>query len=171
MYLASALPSKDVLSAAQRQPLNPGSLPAALTPEALFSEHDSMPRNRKIAEAFFYAGFIERWGSGTLRMAEELQAAKLPPPEFLSESGRFLVIFYKESLTEERLRKMELSVRQIKAVFYVKEHGSISNTEYQQLAEVSKRTATRDLNVLKSKDILMIDGSTGKGTVYKLKGP
>lgn len=150
---------------------NPGSLPAALTPEALFSEHDSMPRNRKIAEAFFYAGFIERWGSGTLRMAEELQTAKLPAPEFLSEPGRFRVIFYKELLTEERLRKMELSARQVKAVLYVKEHGSISNSEYQKIAEVSERTATRDLNFLKSKNIFLTKGSSGRGTVYKLKAP
>lgn len=150
---------------------NPGSLPAALTPDSLFSEHDSMPRNRKIAESFFYAGFIERWGSGTLRMAEELKSAKLPSPEFLSESGRFRVIFYKELLTEERLSKMELSARQIKAVFYVKEHGSISNSEYQKIAQVSERTSTRDLNFLKSKDIFITDGSAGRGTVYKLKTP
>ncbi len=104
-------------------------------------------------------------------MKNSLRANLLINLVFLSESGRFRVIFYKELLTEERLRKMELSARQVKAVFYVREHGSISNTEYQQLAEVSKRTATRDLNILKSKDILMIDGSTGKGTIYKLKGP
>ncbi len=150
---------------------NPGSLPPALTTEALFYEHDSMPRNRKIAESFFFAGFIERWGSGTLRMVEVLQDAKLPSPEFLSEPGRFRVIFYKEFLTEERLKKLELSPRQIKAVFYVKKHGSISNSEYQKIAEISERTATRDLTSLKLKDIFITDGVRGRGTIYKLKTP
>lgn len=72
---------------------NVGSLPAALSLEALFHDHDSMPRNRKIAEAFYYAGFIERWGSGTLRMADELKAANLPPPLFEScPSGKLVCI-------------------------------------------------------------------------------
>lgn len=150
---------------------NPGSLPSALTPEALFYEHDSMPRNRKIAESFFYAGLIERWGSGTLRIAEELLVAKFPAPQFISESGRFRVTFYKELLSEEQLKKLELSTRQIKAVNYAKAHGSISNSEYQRIAEVSQRTATRDLNLLKSKGIFISEGSTGRGTLYRLKTP
>lgn len=48
-----------------------------------------MPRNRKIAESFFYVGFIERWGSGTLRIIEEMKTAGLPSPRFLSKSGHF----------------------------------------------------------------------------------
>jgi ATP-dependent DNA helicase RecG len=148
---------------------NAGSLPPALTPEVLLQEHDSMPRNRKIADAFFYSGLIERWGSGTLRIAEELLAAKLPAPQFVSESGRFRVTFYKELFAEQQLKKMALTTRQIKAVAYVKEHGSISNSEYQEIAKVSQRTATRDLNLLKMKDIFIAEGATGRGTVYKLK--
>jgi ATP-dependent DNA helicase RecG len=149
---------------------NAGGLPPALTTEALFQEHDSMPRNRKIADAFFYSGLIERWGSGTLRIAEELHAAKLPAPHFVSDSGRFRVTFYKE-LTEEQFKKLELTPRQVKAVLYVKEHGRISNSEYQAVANVSERTATRELQLLKSKNILISEGSTGRGTVYKLKPP
>lgn len=39
---------------------NAGSLPSSLTPDDLFDEHDSVPRNRKIAQVFYAAGFIER---------------------------------------------------------------------------------------------------------------
>lgn len=150
---------------------NAGSLPLALTTEELFHEHDSMPRNRKIAESFFYAGFIERWGSGTLRMVEELQGAGLPLPQFRSESGHFSLSFYKKVLTEESFNKMELSERQLKAVAYTKEHGSISNAEYQTIAGVSKRTATRELNLLKEKGVLVSEGVSGRAVIYKLKGP
>lgn len=73
--------------------------------------------------------------------------------------------------SEEQLKKMELSIRQIKGVTYAKEHGSISNSEYQRVAEVSQRTATRDLNLLKSKGIFISEGSTGRGTLYRLKTP
>lgn len=149
---------------------NAGSLPPALTPEVLFHEHDSLPRNRKIAEAFFYAGFIERWGSGTLRMVEELKAASFPPPQFESTSGRFHLVFYKDLLADEFLKKMKLSERQRKAVAYIKEHGSISNSEYQTLTGISKSTATRELNELKEKGILVSEGTTGRGAKYLLKG-
>jgi len=69
---------------------------------------------------------------------------------------------------------MDLSERQLQAIAYVKEHGSIANLEYQKLTEVSKRTASRELNDLKTKNILVSEGGTGRGTVYRLqtkKGP
>jgi ATP-dependent DNA helicase RecG len=84
--------------------------------------------------------------------------------------GRFKLIFYKELLNTAQLRKMGLSERQIQAIAYVKEHGSISNMEYQLLAKVSKSTATRDLNLLKDKEIPSSEGITWRGIVYKLKG-
>ena len=49
---------------------NPGALPAPLTVEDLKRPHDSLPRNPRVADAFFQAGFIEAWGSGTLRMID-----------------------------------------------------------------------------------------------------
>lgn len=149
---------------------NAGTLPAPLTPDVLFKEHDSMPRNRKIAEVFFYMGLIERWGSGTIRIAEELENAGLPIPEFYSEAGRFKLTFYKQFLTEERLNEMGLSDRQCIAIAYLREHGTITNTDYQGIASVAKRTATRDLNELTSKGILIAEGgSRGRGKCYRLK--
>lgn len=149
---------------------NSGNLPPGLTPEDLFHEHDSIPRNRCIADAFFYSGLIERWGSGTLRIIEELAAFNLPSPQFISEPGRFKAIFYKEFITRDYLKKSHLSKRQLDAIAYVKEHGSISNTEYQSLTGVSKATATRDLNLLREEGIFILEGSTGRGSIYKIKG-
>jgi len=148
---------------------NPGGLPSSLTPDLLLREHDSIPRNRKIAEAFFFAGLIERWGSGTLRMAAELEAAGMPLPTFTSEPGRFRLTFHKEVLAEDRLRNKGLSERQLLAVAYTKEHETISNSDYQTIAGVSKSTATRELNELKAKDILVAEGTGGRGTIYRLK--
>jgi ATP-dependent DNA helicase RecG len=149
---------------------NAGSLPPSLTPDLLFQEHDSIPRNRKIAEVFFYMGLIERWGSGTLRIVEELEKANLPRPEFVSEPGRFRLVFRKELFTDERLQELELSERQLKAIAFVKSRGHISNTEYQDVTGVSKRTATRELNELISKDVLVSEGGPrGRGRVYRLK--
>lgn len=148
---------------------NAGGLPPSLTPDLLLREHDSIPRNRKIAEAFFYAGLIERWGSGTTRMAAELDTAGMPLPEFTSEPGRFRLTFHRELFTEDHLKNMGLSERQLLAVAYVKEHETISNTEYQKIAGVSKSTATRELNELKTKNVLVAEGAGGRGTIYRLK--
>lgn len=150
---------------------NAGSLPPPLTPEILLGEHDSIPRNRKIAEAFFYMGLIERWGSGTTRMASELQKEGFPKPQFESMAGRFKVTFFKQVLVEQPFKKYRLSERQLLAIEYVKEHGSISNAEYQTVTGVSNRTALRDLKELKLKGILISTGGTGRGVAYRLNTP
>lgn len=147
---------------------NSGSLPPPLTPELLLGEHDSIPRNRKIAEAFFYMGLIERWGSGTTRMASELQKEGFPKPRFESNAGRFKVTFFKQIVKEQHIEKYGLSERQLLAIQYIKDHGSISNAEYQTITGVSDRTALRDLKELKQKEILISAEGTGRGIVYRL---
>ncbi|WP_240913588.1 DeoR family transcriptional regulator [Thermococcus sp. JdF3] len=54
----------------------------------------------------------------------------------------------KDIYTRDYLRKLGLNERQIKAVLYVKENGKIGNKEYQELFNVSRQTATRDLSDL-----------------------
>ena len=46
---------------------NEGQLPENWTVEKLKQKHSSMPYNPDIASAFFRAGIIEAWGSGTLK--------------------------------------------------------------------------------------------------------
>ena len=179
--LINALCHRDYTSAAHSQIRlyddrleiwNPGALPSPLTPELLFKEHDSIPRNRKIAEIFFYMGLIERWGSGTLRIVAELQAAGLPLPTFDSKSGRFQVIFYKKS-AQQFQENPDLSETQLIAIQYVKDRGSISNAEYQNITKTSKRTASRELQELKLKGVFTTTDARqrGRGLRYKLMGP
>lgn len=149
---------------------NAGSLPLGLTTEMLFKEHDSFPRNRRIAEAFFYMGLIERWGSGTTRIAKELQAYKHPLPKFKSEAGTFRLYFYRVNTDYKEVEPLlNLTERQLKAVEYVKQHGSITNTKYQEIAQITKRTATRELKKLTDIKIFIQEGITGHGTKYKIK--
>lgn len=60
-----------------------------------------------------------------------------------------------------------LSVRQQKAMEYVKEHGSISNKIYQEINSVSMPTATRDLAEMVAAQLLDPQGS-GRSAVYIL---
>jgi len=148
---------------------NPGGLPSPLRLEELKREHPSIPRNRLIAEMFFYIGWIERWGRGIQKMLDECAAAGLPEPDFEERTGGLWVTFCKDILTEERLRSLGLNERQVRAVLYIKERGRITNAEYQQLCKVSKRTASMDLSELGTKGLLERVGTTGKGTYYRLK--
>jgi ATP-dependent DNA helicase RecG len=148
---------------------SPGELPPPLTPQALYGPHASVLRNPLLAQAFYFAGVIERWGTGTTRIVELCRQQGLPEPEFAQWQGGVRVTFAKDPYTPERLRAMGLSDRQIQAVLYVKEHGQITNTDYQGIARVSKPTATRDLEELVSKGVLEKLGITGRGVRYVLR--
>ena len=70
-----------------------GSLHFGLTPEELFAPHESRPWNPLIARTFYRRGVIEKWGSGTLKMAELTSSAGLPIPEIEDASGCVTVRF------------------------------------------------------------------------------
>jgi len=150
---------------------NPGGLPEGITIEQLKKPHRSYLRNPLIAKVFYLAGYIEQYGSGTVRMVELMKEADLPEPEYKEEMSGFSVYFYKDIYTEENLRKLGLNERQIKAVMYVKRKEKITNMEYQKICNTSARTATRDLTDLVGRDIFEQIGITGKGTSYILKTP
>jgi ATP-dependent DNA helicase RecG len=149
--------------------LNPGGLAPPLRLEDLKRPHRSVPRNRKIAEMFFYAGWIEQWGRGIQKMLDECAAAGLPEPDFAESQGALWLTFRKDILTEEYLRTLGLNERQIKAMLYVKEKARITNLEYQRLCQISKRTASDELGALEAKGLLERVGTRGKGTYYQLR--
>ncbi len=146
--------------------MNPGSLPPEITIEMLKSEHPSKPRNPLLANIFFYAGFIETWGRGTIKIIEACKNYGLPEPEF-ENNGFMKVSFYKDIYTEENLRKMGLNERQIKAVMYVKERGKITNKEYREINLVSDETARLDLLNLVQRNILKAKGK-GRNVYYTI---
>ena len=83
------------------------------------------------------------------------------------QDGGFIITLFKNNLTEEQLIKLGLNERQLKAVFFVKEKGSITNSGYQLLNKTSDRTALRDLETLTELNVLIKEGEK-KGTCYKL---
>lgn len=150
---------------------NEGSLPEDLTFEDLKKKHSSRPHNPILASAFFKGGLIEAWGRGTIKIINECKKAGLPEPIIEYSSGGISVTILKNQFNEKNLIEIGLSVRQIKAVEYLKENKSITNKIYQEICEVSKATATRDLTELIEKfKLLERSGEVGAGTSYKLIG-
>ena len=79
---------------------NEGELPTGYTPETLFKQHSSRPRNKNIANAFFKAGFIDAWGRGYKKIREGFEAAGLPMPVVENFCGGVKVTFQRKTATE-----------------------------------------------------------------------
>jgi len=148
---------------------NEGGLLSGLTIEDLKRNHPSKARNKLLADVFFKAGLIEAWGRGTLNIINAFNEREMPEPSFSEKAGGFELIFRKDIIYLEHLRTIGLKDRQIKAVLFVKESGSINNSKYQGLTGTTKKTATRDLQELVEYGIFEKTGSTGRGVKYTLK--
>lgn len=94
--------------------------------------------------------------------------AELPEPEMKESSGGFQVTIFKETLTEEQLKKLGLNARQLKAVLYLKDHSRITTSEYQIINDTSSRTAFRDLEQLTNLKLIDRIGEK-KGSYYQLR--
>jgi len=148
--------------------MNEGKLPPEVPVESLKKEHLSRPRNELLARVFYYAGFIEAWGRGTLKIIENCKKQGLPEPDFIEEYGVMKVVFYKDIYTEENLKKMGLNERQIKIIKYIKEHKSVSLSVFKDMIpDVSEKTLYRDLQELVNRGLLKKIGKK-KGTKYEL---
>jgi len=150
---------------------NEGHLPEDWTINNLLKEHSSRPFNPDIANAFFRSGYIESWGRGISKMTELCVAIGLPKPSYLVEGSDFWVVFRKDIYYAEHLQSLGLNDRQVKAVLFVKEKGKITNSDYQALNDISKRTATTELTELADKfKVLTKIGTSGAGIYYKIVG-
>ena len=76
---------------------------------------------------------------------------------------------WREWLTEDALNKLDLTDRQREGVRHVKKTGKITNSEYQDLVGVTRKTAARDLDGLVEKGVLDRVG-TKRGAHYVLAG-
>ena len=61
---------------------NPGHFPPPITPALLREEHPSVPTNPLLARALHLAGYIEQWGTGTLRVIAAMRDNGNPEPLF-----------------------------------------------------------------------------------------
>lgn len=145
-----------------------GFLPEPLTLGELKRDHMSILRNPLIGNCFFWIKFIEHWGTGTNRIIDACVNHGLPEPVFEELSGS-LVVTLRNRVTEEALRGMGLNERQLKVISYLEEHECITNKEYQMLFDVSRITATRDLNLLEGKNIFKRIGTGKRDLKYILK--
>jgi len=147
---------------------NPGGLPAGMTVDDLKQLHESKPRNKLVADAFFLIKYIEQFGTGIGRMLKDCRDAGLPEPEFESRAGAFRTVFTRATSLERQTRGLALSPRQMQAVRQATDRGRITLADYAKLVDMPRRTLQRDLKELVGKGVLVKRG-TARTTWYEPK--
>lgn len=123
---------------------NPGHLPSPLTLASLRERHPSVPPNPFIARALYLAGYIEEWGTGTLRVIESMRAAGNPEVVFdcPGESGIRVV------LPLPGAQPFGVSHRASRTLAKLSVGLPFRSADYAEAAGVSVRTAVSDLSGL-----------------------
>ena len=148
--------------------ISPGGLPGYITLENIVDEHFS--RNPRIVAGLFQWGYIEELGLGIDRMIEEMLRAGHPAPAFRATPYSFTVTLY-NVLERPVVPDWERSMneRQLRALHYLRQQGSITNREYRELCpDVSAETIRLDLVDLTKRGLILKVG-TKRGTYYILK--
>ncbi len=144
-----------------------GDLPDQLSIDDLKRDHNSILRNRLMANAFYKAGLIETWGRGTLTVMEECKKHGLLEPLIEENQGGIAITIFSDIYNENFLSKLDLNDRQKQAIQYVKKNGFITNSIHRELFGVTHQTAIRDIDQLVNQKMLQKKG-IGRTTKYMI---
>lgn len=139
---------------------NPGKL-EGLTIEELSKDHTSVVKNPHIAQALYIAGFIDRWGSGTLKMTNYMREQRLRAPEFVTNGSFYVRLYY---------AKQFLNQREEFAIEKIKSENKVTPKEIANKFKVSITAAVSDLKRLVGHGIIEKIGK-GKGSYYTFAKP
>ena len=159
---------------------NYGLLPKELTPAALLQKHSSYPRNHNIANVFYKAGFVESWGRGFKKIAEEFERASLPLPTIEENGGGVMAIIQRKTVDEViaardgnvgnmsvtnvgNVSVRKLSGRQRNIISMIEENPFVTAKEMSVTMSVTKRTIERNLSVLQKARIIRHEGRVNAG--------
>ena len=78
--------------------MNPGTLPRGWTAETLLTTHESIARNKVIAKALDWAGYVERSGHGTEFIIEKCEAQGLATPQYKLDAAIFHTIIWRKTV-------------------------------------------------------------------------
>ena len=136
---------------------NAGSLPHGYSVEQLTTAHLSFPRNKRIAEAFYKAGFIESWGRGIQQVQKAFLQNNLPVPVFEEQFDGTSVVLSRnngfkkvKNGTKDSTKDgtKELTDRQLVIIELLYQNGTINIPDLAQKTNVTERTIKRDISML-----------------------
>lgn len=157
---------------------SPGKLIPPLTIATLESANP-LHRNKIICDIFSKTGYMEHYGTGISRMKKTMLEEGLKEPKF-EEMGEFFKVtlwardentinpeLYKNN--RNPLDKLGLNERQIKAfALMVNENKTFTINNYLNCFEISRVTASKDLNKLESLNLIN-KVKKGRSYIYYVK--
>ena len=145
--------------------MNAGELPDELTIEDLKKYHVSIPRNALLADVFYKAGFIEIWGSGTLKIIEACKINGMPEPVFNQGKGIFEITFFINKDLMHVGKDVGKDLKgSLKAVYdLIKADSKITIPNIAENTGLSERTIERNIAELKKLNLIMRIGGRKEG--------
>ena len=148
---------------------NPGQFPYDHSPEEFIKGREkSIPRNPLIADTFYYAKDIERWGSGFKRIVDECKAAGVRVTFENIKTG-FVVTFYRPGAktAPEKAKKVEGVSEGVKLlVEHIRENPGLRVPSISRAIHIAPKTLERWLRKLKSEGKVNFKGSAKIGGYY-----
>ena len=139
---------------------SPGALPSNIKPEDLKDRHPSYLRNAILANVFYRRGWVERWGTGTIKMTEYCNLNGTPEPEFCEYGGGFEVVFpFKDPMNtapQKIVQDPDLTMRQKEIINILETSEGRPLKEIQALLgdSISESRLRHDLSSMKHLGII-----------------
>lgn len=139
----------------------PGGLPAGLSEDEYLNGQISLLRNPIIGNVFFRLKYIEKFGTGIMRINYAYKNILVKPEyRIFSNSVRIILPVIKSDYKLNEAEKRLINI--------LTDSGSMTRNEVEKAAEMEKSKTIRILNGLIDKNIIQKKGM-GRATKYELK--
>lgn len=153
---------------------NPGLLPLGVTPENIL--HQSIARNRHLAQVFYDLRLMEKEGSGYDRLYEVLLSQARPVPVVREEHDRVVVTVYRRVIRTDIIdviaradEALNLRQRERITLGLVASHGSMSGLELARNLALDGEDRLRSwLGRLVEKEVLLRSGGKTRAREYRV---
>ena len=140
---------------------SPGGLPAGLSEDEYLNGQTSLLRNPIIGNVFFRLKYIEKFGTGIMRINYSYKNILVKPEyRIFSNSIRIILPVIKSDYKLNEAEKRLINI--------LTDSGSMTRNEVEKAAEMEKSKTIRILNGLIDKNIIQKKGM-GRATKYELK--
>ncbi|GLG04996.1 ATP-binding protein [Sellimonas catena] len=140
---------------------SPGGLPAGIGREEYLNGQISVLRNPILGNVFFRLKYIEKFGTGIMRINRSYSNALEKPSYQIFENSIQVVLPVIAS-------DEELSEKDKKILDIIRDKGTVSRSEIEKLAGTGKDSTIRSLNLLLKKHIIEKTGA-GRGVKYHIR--